>query len=120
MESKVIINEKEIGLKMSAAIPRIYRQKHNEDIIVAMNAMQERLMSLPLKERAFNADEENMLETLAHACHKHADPNQPDDVVEWLSQFEVSELDKILFEIIKLWNEDNVQLSTAKKKTEEQ
>lgn len=120
MESKINLREKECCLKMSAAIPRIYRQTFNSDIITGMNDMQERLMSVPAEERVFTPQEETMLENLAYLCHRHADPTQPDDILQWLSQFEIGDVDNLIAAAIRLWNEDNTQLSTAKKKTEEQ
>lgn len=120
MEIKVELSSGTHLLKMSAAIPRIYRQAFNEDIITGMNDMQERLVILPLEERAFTDKETEMLEKLAHICSRHADPAQPEDTLEWLSQFEMRDIDRMYVAVINLWNDDNRQLSSAKKKTDEQ
>lgn len=119
MEKKIELSIGEYPLKMSAAIPRIYRQTFNEDIITGMSSMQQRLAAIPVKEREFREEEIEMLEKLAQTCARHADPSQPEDAVEWLSQFEMSDIDRLYAAAIKLWNEDNEQLSTPKKKTEE-
>lgn len=119
METRVELSIGEYPLKMSAAIPRIYRQFFNEDIITGMNSMQQRLITMPIEEREFTENETEMLEKLTHTCARHADPAQPEDAIEWLSQFEMSDVDKLYAATIKLWNEDNRQLSTTKKKTDE-
>jgi len=120
MEVKVELSGGTHLLKMSAAIPRIYRQTFNEDIITGMNDMQERLVALPPEERAFTENETEMLEKLAHICSRHADPDQPEDIIDWLSRFEMRDIDRLYLAVINLWNDDNRQLSSAKKKTDAQ
>lgn len=120
MEKRVKTNNGECVLKMSAAVPRMYRQTFNEDIITGMQDMQERLAALPAEERSFAGGELTMLENLAYICSIHADPDQSDDVGEWLERFTISDIDSLMGEAIIMWTEDNKQLSTAKKKTEEQ
>lgn len=120
MQRVVTTNSGEFQMKMSAAVPRLYRQTFNEDIITGMQDMQERLFELQPEERSFIPAEITMLENLAYICSKHADSSQPDNVEEWLGGLTVSDADALMGEAIKMWNEDNEQLSTAKKKTEEQ
>lgn len=136
MKKTVIINGIECKLKSSAAIPRIYRLKFGRDIFVDMTKLQkqisaqEKLMK-ELKEQAEaegkEFDEEEigsslpissleMFENIAFLMHKHGDPSQPSDIEEWLDQFETFDIYEILPEILEMWNLENRQLSTQKKR----
>lgn len=138
MKKTVIINGIECKLKSSAAIPRIYRLKFGRDIFVDMTKLQkqisaqEKLMK-ELKEQAEaegkEFDEEEigsslpissleMFENIAFLMHKHGDPSQPSDIEEWLDQFETFDIYEILPEILEMWDLENRQLSTPKKKSE--
>lgn len=138
MKKTVIINGIECKLKSSATIPRIYRLKFGRDIFVDMTKLQkqisaqEKLMK-ELKEQAEaegkEFDEEEigsslpissleMFENIAFLMHKHGDPSQPSDIEEWLDQFETFDIYEILPEILEMWNLENRQLSTPKKKSE--
>lgn len=138
MKKTVIINGIECKLKSSAAIPRIYRLKFGRDIFVDMTKLQkqisaqEKLMK-ELREQAEaegkEFDEEEigsslpissleMFENIAFLMHKHGDPSQPSDIEEWLDQFETFDIYEILPEILEMWNLENRQLSTPKKKSE--
>lgn len=117
MTNKIAIGDKEITVKMSAATPRLYRMKFQSDIITGMYGMFGRLG----KEGGdFNMDEIEMLENLCYICHKQADPDQPDDVMEWLSQFGNEDIYNAFGDIIDAWVENNKTLSEAKKKKEGQ
>ena len=59
-----------------------------------------------------------MFENIAFLMHKHGDPSQPSDIEEWLDQFETFDIYEILPEILEMWNLENRQLSTPKKKSE--
>jgi len=48
--------------------------------------------------------------------HKHGDPDQPDDINEWLDQFETFDIYEILPEIMEMWKSENKQMSVPKKK----
>lgn len=138
MKKTVIINGIECNLKSSAAIPRIYRFKFGRDIFVDMTKLQkqisaqEKLMK-ELREQAEaegkEFDEEEigsslpissleMFENIAFLMHKHGDPSQPSDIEEWLDQFETFDIYEILPEILEMWDLENRQLSTPKKKSE--
>ena len=138
MKKTVIINGIECNLKSSAAIPRIYRLKFGRDIFVDMTKLQKQISAQEklvkeLREQAEaegkEFDEEEigsslpissleMFENIAFLMHKHGDPSQPSDIEEWLEQFETFDIYEILPEILEMWNLENRQLSTPKKKSE--
>jgi len=115
-------------LKMSAATPRIYRAKFGKDIIVQMDAMYERLSNEGKKKDeekkneekkddsvSFTPEELEMMENLIFVCNRQAEPEQPEDIFEWLASFEIGAITGTYGTIMKMW-EDN-QTSTSKKKT---
>ena len=57
-----------------------------------------------------------IFENVAYVMAKHGDPSIPDDIDEWMDQFELFSIYEVLPEILKLWNLNNKQTSAPKKK----
>lgn len=112
-------------LKMSAATPRIYRAKFGKDIIVQMDAMYERLSNEGKKKDeekkddsvSFTPEELEMMENLIFICSRQAEPEQPEDIFEWLASFEIGAITGTYGTIMKMWEDNLHQTSTSKKKT---
>lgn len=117
-------------LKMTAATPRIYRAKFGKDIIVQMDAMYERLSNEGKKKDEEKKDEEKkddsvsftpeeleMMENLIFVCNRQAEPEQPEDIFEWLASFEIGAITGTYGTIMKMWEDNLHQISTSKKKT---
>lgn len=117
-------------LKMSAATPRIYRAKFGKDIIVQMDAMYERLSNEGKKKDEEKKDEEKkddsvsftpeeleMMENLIFVCNRQAEPEQPEDIFEWLASFEIGAITGTYGTIMKMWEDNLHQTSRSKKKT---
>lgn len=135
MKKTIIIDGKECKFKSSAAIPRMYRMKFGRDIFVDMNKLKRQMdiqekMKKETEEECkrkgipFNPDEFEsglpldsleVFENISYLFHKHGDPSQPDDIEEWLEQFETFDIYEILRETLDLWNFDNRQTSKPKK-----
>lgn len=135
MKKTIIIDGKECKFKSSAAIPRMYRMKFGRDIFVDMNKLKRQMdiqekMKKETEEECkrkgipFNPDEFEsglqldsleVFENISYLFHKHGDPSQPDDIEEWLEQFETFDIYEILPETLDLWNFDNRQTSKPKK-----
>ena len=112
---KVEIDGKQVPFKASAAIPRIYRIKFNRDIYKDLRS---------LEKAVGEGDEENsnldlfsleMFENIAYVMAKHADPNIPDTLEEWLDEFNTFSIYQVLPSIIELWGL-NVQTEVESKK----
>lgn len=136
MKKIIVINGKECSFKSSAAIPRIYRIKFRRDIFVDMSKIQKQIKAQERikaemkskceKEGKEFSDEEfesglpieslEMFENIAYLMHKHGDSSQPDDIDEWLDQFETFDIYEILPEILEMWGIENKQMSVPKKK----
>lgn len=106
------------ALKMNAATLRNYREKFGEDILIQMDGMYERMASA--EEKSFIAEEVEMLENLMYICNKQAEPEQPDEILDWLDGFEMNQIAGTYQTIVNMWNENMHQTSRAKKKTENQ
>lgn len=112
-------------LKMSAATPRIYRAKFGKDIIVQMDAMYERLSNEGKKKDeekkddsvSFTPEELEMMENLIFVCNRQAEPEQPEDIFEWLASYEIGAITGTYGTIMKMWEDNLNQTSTSKKKT---
>lgn len=116
-------------LKMSAATPRIYRAKFGKDIIVQMDAMYERLSNEGKKKDEEKKDEEKkgdsvsftpeeleMMENLIFVCNRQAEPEQPEDIFEWLASFEIGAITGTYGIIMKMWEDNLHQTSRSKKR----
>ena len=136
MRKTIIIDGKECNFKSSAAIPRIYRMKFKRDIFKDLTQInkqvkaQEKLKKetkekcekegIPFDESEFDSElpinSLEMFENIAYVMHKHGDPSQPNDIDEWLDQFHIFDIYKILPEIVEMWEMETEQMSVPKKK----
>ena len=117
MEKTIKIGDKELKFRTSAALTYLYRRQFGRDLIVDMTKLQGCMHKNEDGSSNLSIESLEMFEELAYMCAKHADPeNVPDDIVEWLDQFETFDIYTILPEIISMWAEENKSLSKLKKK----
>lgn len=126
MEKIINIGGKEIKMRASALIPRLYRFRFGRDIIRDMTTLKKafnKKNELPedaTEEQKQDAalSEMNLMifENVAYIMAKHADPSIPDDPNEWLDGFEMFSIYEIFPEILKMWNLNNETTSKPKKK----
>ena len=119
LEKTVKIGDKEVRFKSSAAVPRMYRIKFNQDIFVDMKELEEAYkQNLPHKEAStLGIAHLTIFENVAYIMALHADPTIPDNIDEWLEGFEMFSIYEILPEIIELWGSNVVSIAEAKKNT---
>ena len=126
MEKIINIGGKEVKMRASALIPRLYRFRFGRDIIRDMAALKKafnKKNELPedaTEEQKQDAalSEMNLMifENVAYIMAKHADPSIPDDPNEWLDGFEMFSIYEIFPEILQMWNLNNEITSKPKKK----
>ena len=126
MEKTIIIAGKEVKMRASALIPRLYRFRFGRDIIRDMASLQKaykKKQDLPedaTEEEKIDAEfsvlDLMVFENVAYIMAKHADPSIPDDPNEWLDEFDMFSIYEVLPEILKMWNLSNAQTSKPKKK----
>lgn len=119
MEKTVKIDGKNVRLKSSAAIPRMYRNVFGKDIFKDMMALKKAMGRKKKQGDDLPVENLEMFENIAYIMAKHADPSRvPNDIGKWLDQFETFSIYQILPEIFELWNLNNKQLEHSKKKNE--
>ena len=123
MEKTIMIDGREVRLRASAAIPRLYRIKFRRDILQDMQtiikavekSVQEnaqeggQMSSIPLEAL-------ELFENVSYLMAKHADPAVPPTVEEWLDGFETFSIYTVFPAIEELWMANVQQLSTPAKK----
>lgn len=115
MEKTVKIGEKEIKLKTSGALPRIYRMEFNRDIFRDIN-----LLALIDDPDTVEAETTAVFENVAYAMAKHADPKgTPEDIIDWLGSFDdPSAIYDMMDDVIDLWNKEREEKASPKKEKE--
>ncbi len=127
MERTVIVSGKEVKMRASALIPRLYRFRFKRDMVADMHQLQ----------RAFNkannlpkdATEEErqaaqlsvadltIFENVAYIMVKHAGEDVPDTPEAWLDSFDgVFSVYEVLPTILDLWGANGQTTSIPKKK----
>ncbi len=126
MEKTIRIDDKEVKMKASALVPRLYRFRFRRDMISDMNTLRKaysKAINLPedateeeKMDAQLSAMDLTIFENVAYIMAKHADKNQPDSPDEWLDQFDMFSIYEVLPHIIELWNMSTSTTSEPKKK----
>lgn len=117
MEKTIKIDGKDVRLKSSAAIPRMYRNIFRKDIFKDMMALKKAMDRKKKQGDDLPIENLEMFENIAYAMAKHADAEHvPNDIGRWLDQFDAFSIYQVLPQIFELWNLNNQQLEHAKKK----
>lgn len=117
MEKIVHIDGKDVPMRATAAVPRLYRIKFGKDIMQDMSRLSAAYEKATTEEEQFSATDLGLFENVAYIMAKHAEPEQvPSNIEEWLDGFETFSIYEVLPEILELWNMNTKTNSTAKKK----
>lgn len=109
------IDGKEVAFKASAAIPRIYRLKFQRDIYKDITLLEKSLDANDEENSGLDIFSLEMFENIAYIMAKHADPTVPNDVEEWLDEFNTFSIYQVLPQLIELWGM-NLQTEAEAKK----
>ena len=138
MERTILIDGREVRLRASASIPRLYRIKFRRDIIHDMafiskaldKSLRARKEAAEPTESKTDAKEETavqavaleasdipmealtMFENVAYLMAKHADPAVPSSPEEWLDGFETFSIYQVFPVIQEMW-EANLQTKSV-------
>lgn len=119
MEKTIKIDGKNVRLKSSAAIPRMYRNIFQKDIFKDMMALKKAMDRKKKHGNDLPIENLEMFENIAYTMAKHADPSHvPNNIGGWLDQFDTFSIYQVLPQIFELWNLNNKQLEYPKKKNE--
>lgn len=126
MEKTLMIDGKEVKMKASALIPRLYRFKFGRDIIRDMQQLQNAYQkNQTIPENATQEEKENaqfsildltIFENVAYIMAKQANPSIPDTIDEWMEGFSMFSIYEVMPQIIELWELSNATTSATKKK----
>ena len=124
MEKIIIVGDKEVKMRASAIIPRLYRFKFGRDIIKDLarlkkafnkaNSLPEDATEEEKEEAQLSELDLTIFENVAYIMAKHADPSQPDTPDEWLEQFDMFSIYRVLPQILTLWNSSTATTSEPK------
>ena len=116
----VEIAGKQVSFKASAAIPRLYRIKFGRDIFRDLISLKGLVKDSEKGEIALSNADLEIFENVAYLMAKHADPTQPDNIGDWLDQFEMFAIYTVLPVILELWSVNIATQIESKKKFEKQ
>lgn len=128
MEKTITISGKEVKMRASALIPRLYRFRFSRDMISDMRQLQKsfkKATSLPedateeeRQDAQLSVMDLTIFENVAYIMAKHADTkNVPSTMEEWLEGFDgVFSIYEVLPVILELWGLSNQTTSISKKK----
>ena len=127
MERTIVINNKDVRMRASALIPRLYRFKFGRDMIADMRQLQKayiKAVSLPkdateeeIQDAQLSALDLTIFENTAWLMIKHAGEDVPDTPDEWLDTIDgVFSIYEIMPTIMELWNANQATTSVPRKK----
>ena len=127
MEKTVTVGGKQVRMRATALIPRLYRIKFGRDMIADMRRLQkayQKAAQLPKdateeekQDAQLTAVDLTIFENVAYMMVKHADPAAPDSADEWLDSLDgVFSIYEILPVILELWQLTNQTTSVPAKK----
>jgi len=115
VRKNIEIDGKEVAFKASAAIPRIYRLKFQRDIYKDISLLEKSLGDNTEEESNLDLFSLEMFENIAFIMAKHADPSIPDEVEDWLDEFNTFSIYQVLPQLIELWGMNIKTDAEAKK-----
>lgn len=126
MEKTILVDGKEVRMRASALVPRLYRFKFGRDLIQDLMQLRrnfEKAKALPAdaspEERAaaqLSVLDLTIFENVAYIMAKHGDPQGvPATIEEWMEGFALFSIYEVLPQILELWDLTNRTTSTAKK-----
>lgn len=112
----VTICGKEVVFRSSATIPRLYRAKFKRDIFQNLAKLESSYKGKAETGSSFAIEDLEIFENVAYIMAYHADHNIPDNIDDWLDQFEMFSIYEVLPEILELWG-TNLVTDVESKKT---
>ena len=114
-EKAVTVGDKEVKFRSSATIPRLYRIKFKRDIFKDLSKLEASYSKKKNEDGSFAIEDLEIFENVAYIMAYHADHSIPDNIDDWLDQFEMFSIYEILPEILELWG-SNLVTDVASKK----
>lgn len=115
----ITVDGKEVTLRASAAVPRLYRIKFRRDIIMDMQAVARAMEDKDKTGQDLPLEALELFENMAYIMAKHGNKDAvPDSPDEWLEEFPTFSIYKIFPVLQALWEGNMEALDVAKKRLE--
>lgn len=115
----ITVDGKEVTLRASAAVPRLYRIKFRRDIILDMQAVARAMEDKDQTGQDLPMEALELFENMAYIMAKHGDKDAvPDSPDKWLEEFHTFSIYKIFPVLQALWEGNMEALDVAKKRLE--
>lgn len=112
----ITVDGKEVTLRASAAVPRLYRIKFRRDIILDMQAVARAMEDKDKTGQDLPLDALELFENVAYIMAKHGDKDHvPDSPDEWLDEFSTFSIYQLFPVLQALWEGNMEALDVAKK-----
>ena len=110
MKGHIVIDGRKILFEANGATPIKYRRMFHRDFLIEIAKLGKQIKAGGLP------DNLEIIENLAYIMAKEADPDVPDDMDEWIAQFEPFSIYAAAEDIIRFWNISRGTTSELKKK----
>ena len=116
MTKEIMIDGVPVLFRADASIPRLYRIHFGRDVFADMGELIKQVAPNKNVEEIAKQNPEE-LENIAYIMAYHADrENTADNIEDWLAQFGIMSLVKVLPQILELWGINTQSTSDVKKK----
>ena len=115
IKREIEICGKKIPFRSSATIPRLYRAKFKRDIFKDLSKLEKSYVGTQKDGAEFQIDDLEIFENVAYIMAYHADNTIPDNIDDWLDQFEMFSIYEVLPEILALWGTNLITDIDSKK-----
>ena len=115
LEKTIAIGDKQVKFRSSATIPRLYRMKFKRDIFKDLSRLESSYKGNSDDGSSFEIEDLEIFENVAYIMAFHADHSIPDNIDDWLDQFDMFSIYEVLPEILELWGTNLITDVESKK-----
>ena len=115
LQKTVKVGDKEVTFRSSATIPRLYRIKFKRDIFKDLSKLEKSYKGKKEEGSSFEIEDLEIFENVAYIMAYHADHSIPDNIDDWLDQFEMFSIYEVLPEILEFWGTNLITDIESKK-----
>lgn len=115
LQKTVKVGEQEVTFRSSATIPRLYRIKFKRDIFKDLSKLEKSYKGKTEEGGSYEIEDLEIFENVAYIMAYHADHSIPDNIDDWLDQFEMFSIYEVLPEILELWGTNLITDIESKK-----
>ena len=108
-----------VPFRSSATVPRLYRAKFKRDIFKDLSKLESSYKGNTENGDVFQIEDLEIFENVAYSMAYHADNSIPQDINDWLDQFDMFSIYEVLPQILELWGDNMLTDVTAKKELAE-